>query len=87
MSSNSICNHTRDIINYCMTTDSIGLHSVLLPFLIIELFVIININFIIIIDLYQLILTMLTEVAAGYWLALIFQASHVVSEVGWMNQY
>ena len=29
---------------------------------------------------------MLTEIAAGYWVALIFQASHVVSEVGWVNQ-
>ena len=78
-----------------MITDWIGLHSVLLQLLIIELFLnLIKINFIIIIIiiylfiyLYQVILTMLTEIAAGYWLALIFQASHVVSEVGWVNQY
>lgn len=31
----------------------------------------------------MVVLAMLGEMAAGYWLALIFQASHVVSEVDW----
>ena len=34
MSSDSVCNHTRDKQNTCMITDRIGLHSVLLPLLI-----------------------------------------------------
>ena len=34
---------------------------------------------------FQAVLFFFTEMAAGYWLALIFQASHVVSEVGCVN--
>ena len=51
MSSNSVCNHTRDkqiglplrgrpiLLITRMITDRIGLHSVLLPLLIVEIFI------------------------------------------------
>ena len=33
----------------------------------------------------QLLYNLIAEIAASYWLALIFQVSHVVSEVDWLK--
>ena len=47
--------------------------------------VVVLLIFLLLLIKYQVVLAICTEMAAGYWLALIFQASHVVSEVGWVN--